>query len=86
MALSSTFQDARCPGATGSVLQWPGSHCPRPGPEQLLRAHRLLDLELSTVAASKSDPGLMDPGQLPDPERLCLGYLNLSASHLGNVA
>lgn len=25
----------------------------------------------------------MDPGQLPDPERLCLGYLNLSASHLG---
>ena len=84
-AQSSTFQDAQYlktlalsnNGLGATALAQTLSSLP---------AHSLLHLELSTVAASESDPGLMDPGQLLDPERLRLGYLNLSANHLGNVA
>ena len=85
MALSSTFQDAWCLKTLALSYNGLGATALAQALSSL-PTHCLLDLELSTVAASKSDPGLMDPGQLPDPERLRLGYLNLSASHLGNVA
>ena len=58
------------PEDTGPVLQWPGATALAQALSSLL-AHSLLHLELSAVAASESDPGLTDPGQLPESGRLC---------------
>lgn len=57
------------PEDTGPVLQWPGATALAQALSSL-PARSLLHLELSAVAASESDPGLMDPGQLPDIGRL----------------
>ncbi|XDA87142.1 hypothetical protein R6Z07M_016848 [Ovis aries] len=61
VALSSTFQDARCLKTLALSYNGLGAAALAQALSSL-PTHRLLDLELSTVAASKSDPGLMDPG------------------------
>ena len=85
VALSSTFQDTQCLKTLALSYNGLGDTALAQALSSL-PAHSLLHLQLSTVAASESDPGLMDPGQLPDLERLHLGHLKVSANHLGNVA
>ncbi|XP_045716770.1 tonsoku-like protein [Phyllostomus hastatus] len=54
---------------------------------QSLPAQTLLRLEVSSVVASKSDAGLMDPVvRYLTKEGCALVHLNLSANHLGNKA
>uniref|UniRef100_A0A8C3YU84 Tonsoku-like protein n=1 Tax=Catagonus wagneri TaxID=51154 RepID=A0A8C3YU84_9CETA len=85
-ALGSAFQDAKCLQTLSLSYNFLGAAALA----QALRslpARTLLRLELSAVAASKGDAGLLEPVLRYLTEEGCaLKYLSLSANHLGDRA